>query len=79
MEITLNTRVSNILKEHGDIAGIMEIFGVRRVGKYSLRKLLTRIITVKWAARVHGVPQDEFLQMVQEAVATKEGERKARD
>lgn len=71
MEITPSTRVSTILKEHGDIAGIMEIFGVRRVGKYSIRKLLTKIITVRWAARVHGVPQDEFLQMVKDAVATK--------
>ena len=77
MEITPNTRVSNILKEHGDIAGIMEIFGVRRVGKYSFRRLLTKVITVKWAARVHGVPQNEFLQMVKEAVATKEDGPKA--
>ena len=29
MEITKNTRVSDILKEYGDIADVMELFGVQ--------------------------------------------------
>ena len=32
MEITKNTKVSDILEEYGDIADVMEMFGVKRVG-----------------------------------------------
>lgn len=39
MQITKDTRVSAILEEYGDIADVMEVFGVRRVGRYSLRML----------------------------------------
>jgi len=39
MKITKDTRVSEILKEYGDIADVMEIFGVQRVGRFSIRKL----------------------------------------
>ena len=46
MEITKNTRVSDILNEYGDIADVMEIFGVNRVGRYSLRALLGKVLTV---------------------------------
>jgi hypothetical protein len=35
MEITKNTRVSDILQEHGDIADVMELIGVKRVARYS--------------------------------------------
>ena len=31
MEINKDTRVSDILKEYGDIADVMEVFGVKRV------------------------------------------------
>ena len=53
MKITEKTYVADILKEYGDIASIMEIFGVKRVGSYGFRKFLTRFITVKTAAFVH--------------------------
>jgi hypothetical protein len=76
MEITPNTRVSKILEEYGDIAGVMEAFGVKRVGRYSVRRLLTKLITVRWAARIHNVPMDEFLEMVREAVARKDEARR---
>jgi hypothetical protein len=59
-------------KEHGDIAEVMEIFGVWRVGGFGLRKLLTRIITVKTAAFVHGVPLDKLMDMLRIAVASKQ-------
>ena len=68
MEITKNTRVSNILKEYGDIAEVMEIFGVKRVGRYSLHRLLGKVLTVKMAARIHRVPLDEFLSILEKAV-----------
>lgn len=61
MEITKETRVSDLLEAYGDIADVMEIFGVKRVGRYSVRKLLTKALTVEWAARIHRVPLDEFL------------------
>ena len=68
MEITKDTRVSDILNEYGDIADVMEIFGVQRVGKFSLRQLLGKLLTVKTAARIHRVPLDEFLTILDKAV-----------
>ena len=72
MEITKNTKVSEILEEYGDIADVMEIFGVKRVAGYSVRRMLTKALTVEWAARVHRVPLDEFLDTLRTAVATQE-------
>lgn len=72
MKITANTMVSDILKEHGDIAEIMEIFGVKRVGSYGIRKLLTKVITIRMAAFVHRVPLNKFIRMVENALAKKE-------
>ena len=71
MQITEKTLVSDILKEHGDIAEIMEIFGVKRVGGFGFRKFLTRFITVKTAAFVHGVPLNRFLKMLEAAIEKK--------
>ena len=71
MVITKNTKVSDILVEYGDIADIMEIFGIKRVAGYSVRRFLTKAITVEWAARIHRVPLDEFLDTLRRAVATK--------
>ena len=71
MEISKNTRVSEILKEYGDIADVMEIFGVKRVGGYSFRKMLTNAITVQMAAKVHRVPLDEFLEKLYLAIIEK--------
>jgi hypothetical protein len=73
MQITKDTRVSDILLEYGDIADVMEIFGVQRVGRYSLRMFLAKALTVEWAACVHRVPLDEFLNILNQAVAKKEG------
>ena len=71
MVITKETYVSDILKEHGDIAEIMEAFGLKRVGGFSFRKLITRLITVKTAAFVHGVELSSFLRMLNKAVEKK--------
>ncbi|MBT3243081.1 MAG: DUF1858 domain-containing protein [Bacteroidetes bacterium] len=71
MKITGKTYVSEILKEHGDIAGVMEIFGVKRVGGYGFRKVITRVITVKTAAFIHRIPLDKMLGMLENAIATK--------
>jgi len=71
MVITKNTYVSDILKEHGDIAEIMEAFGLKRVGGFSFRKLITRLITVRTAAFVHRVELNGFLRMLNKAVEKK--------
>lgn len=68
MQITKDTRVSDILLEYGDIADVMEIFGVQRVGRYSLRMFLAKALTVEWAARVHKVPLEEFLGILRKAI-----------
>jgi len=68
MEITKDTRVGAILNEYGDIPDVMEIFGVNRVGRYSLRTLLGKVLTVKAAAFIHHVPLDEFLSILDKAV-----------
>lgn len=73
MQITKDTHVSDILLEYGDIADVMEIFGVQRVGKYSLRMFLAKALTVEWAARIHRVPLNEFLAILDQAVAKKQG------
>lgn len=71
MKITEKTYVSEILKEYGDIADVMEIFGVKRVGGYGLRKFITKFITVKTAAFVHRVPLDKFILMLENAINEK--------
>ena len=68
MEITKDTKVSDILKEYGDIAEVMEVFGVKRVAGYNFRKFITKALTVERAARVHRVPLDEFLVTLRTAV-----------
>ena len=73
MQITKDTRISDILIQYGDIADVMEVFGIRRVGRYSLRMFLAKALTVEWAARAHRVPQDEFLQFLNRAIAKKGG------
>ena len=76
MEITKDTRVSAILEEYDDIADVMEIFGVKRVGRYSLRMLAAKAVTVEWAARIHRVPLEEFLAILNQAVAKKQDRNK---
>ncbi len=72
MKIAEKTYVSDILKEYGDIADVMEIFGVKRVGGFGLRKVLTKFITVKTAAFVHGVPLPKFILMIEHAINKKD-------
>lgn len=76
LEITKKTYVAAIIREYGDIADVMELFGVKRVGSFGFRKFLTRFITVRTAAFVHRVPKDDFLLMVQNAVKGKKKRNK---
>ena len=75
MEITPKTKVSEILEEYGDIADVMEIFGVKRVARYSFRRMLTKALTVEVAARVHRVPLDEFIHTLNDAIQLQTKER----
>lgn len=68
VEITKDTKVGDILTEYGDIAEVMETFGIKRVAGYDIRKYITKVLTVEWAARVHRVPLDEFLTTLRTAV-----------
>jgi hypothetical protein len=71
MKITKDTRIADILNEYGDIAEVMEVFGIQRVGRYSIRSLAAKALTVEWAARIHRVPLDEFLAILEKAVSQK--------
>lgn len=71
MKLTKKTRVSDILKEYGDIADVMEIFGVKRVGKFSIRSLVAKLLTVETATKIHRVPVDEFLDILKKATNKK--------
>lgn len=68
MNITKDTRISDILEEYGDIAEVMELFGVRRVGPFSVGVLTARALTVEWASRIHSVPLNELLAILKKAV-----------
>jgi len=70
MVITKDTRVAAILKEYGDIADVMEVFGIKRVAGFSIRALAAKAVTVEWAARIHRVPLDEFLAILNQAVSS---------
>ena len=70
MEINKDTRIADILKTYGDIAEVMEVFGIQRVGRYSVRALAAKALTVEWAARIHRVPLDEFLEILRKAIGT---------
>ncbi len=72
MEITEKTRVTDILKEYGDIAEVIEAFGIKRVGSFGLRSLIGKFINVKMAARVHKVPLDEMLATLEKAIQRKQ-------
>ena len=68
MEVTKDTKVSDILREYGDIAEVMEVFGIKQVAGYNFRKFITKALTVERAAQVHRVPVDEFLATLRTAI-----------
>jgi len=74
LEITEDTKVSAILDEYGDIADVMEALGMKRVGGLSFRRVITKAITVKRAAKIHRVPVDELIDTLNTAIEQMEGE-----
>ncbi len=71
MTITKDTRVFDILNEYGDIESVMEAMGIESVGRYSIRRIITRFISVEKAAKIHKKPLDEFLITLNKAVEQK--------
>ena len=69
--ITKDTIVSDILEKYGDIEDVMGAFGIKSVGKYSVRKIITKFLTVERAAKIHKVPIDEFLSTLNKAIELK--------
>jgi len=65
--LRMTAAVSAILTEYGDIAAVMEVFGIKRVAGYTVRKYLTKALTVERAAKVHRVPLEEFLATLRTA------------
>ena len=72
LQITMDTKISAILQHYGDIADVMEVFGVKRAGGLAVRKVLGKVLTVRRAAVVHRVPAEQFLRMVRMAVGQAE-------
>ena len=73
LDVRPDTRIIEVLDRYGDVADVMEAFGVRRVGPYSVRRLLGRFVTVERAARLHGVALDDMLGMLRTAIARAHG------
>ncbi len=69
--ITKETIVSDILEKYGDIEDVMGAFGIKSVGKYSIRKIITKFLTVERAAKIHKVPLEEFLNTLNKAIEIK--------
>ncbi len=74
MQITENTKISDIFEKHGDISEVMVGLGMKGVDGNRMRRFLEKRITVKWAAKVHKVQLDEFLVLINKAIAIKESD-----
>lgn len=72
LKVSSKTNVHRIINEYGDIAEVMEAFGINRVGNFGVRKVITRLINVKAASIVHRVRVDKQIKMVQEAIDKKQ-------
>lgn len=66
--VTPETRISEVLQRYGDMADVMENFGVKRVGPYDVRRLIGRLLTVRRAATIHGLSVDEMVARLQAAI-----------
>lgn len=68
MEINKDTRVYDILDKYGDVADVMETFGIKRVAPFSIRRVITKFLSVERAARIHKVPVDQMVEALRKAV-----------
>jgi hypothetical protein len=75
MKVTKDARVSAILEEYSGIADVMEVFGIKRVRRYSLRMLAAKAVTVEWTARIHRVPLNEFINILERVIGKKQEQK----
>jgi hypothetical protein len=66
--VTKDTKISEILTRYGDVMEVMAEFGIKPVGRLSIRRLIGSFITVETAARLHQRPLDEFVTTVNQAI-----------
>ena len=70
MLITQHTRIHDIIRQYGDISADMAARGVKCDGPRWLRRIVgpvvTRVLTVERAARMHGVPLEKMLRILDE-------------
>lgn len=66
--VTRKTRISEILERYGDVMEVMQEFGIKPVGRLSVRKLIGSFVTVEMAAKLHRRPVDEFVDTVNQAI-----------
>lgn len=69
MQITEDTKISVILDKYGDISEVMIPLGITAVQGNKFRHFLGSKLTVKWAAKFHRMPLDEFLELLNEAIS----------
>lgn len=79
MLITRHTRMHEIIREYGDISADMKARGVRCDGPRWLRRIVgpvvTRVLSVERAARMHGVPLETMLRILDEIGADRAAAR----
>lgn len=81
MLITQHTRMHAIIREYGDIRTAMEARGIRCDGPRWLRRIVgpfvSRVLTVERAARLHGVPLETMLRVLDEIGAARTATRES--
>ncbi len=75
--VTPKTKIGEVLSRYGDIAEVMESFGVQRVGRYNIRRLIGKVLTVKRAAKIHKLETSEMVRILQQAIDKVHAEGKA--
>lgn len=76
--VTPDTKIGAVLSRYGDIAEVMESFGVKRVGRYNFRRLVGKVLRVRHAAKLHKLETSEMVRVLQEAINQVHEEQQAK-
>jgi len=66
--VTPELKIGVVLARYGDIAEVMETFGVKRVGRFDLRRFVGRWLSVRQAAKIHKRSTSEMVRILQTAI-----------
>ncbi len=66
--VTPETKIGAVLSRYGDIAEVMESFGVKPVGRFNIRRLVGKVLNVRMAAKIHKLETSEMVDMLQKAI-----------